>query len=109
MTDEPSLVDLPDQVFVPLGPRGMEGIPLKMCMYECDGKELRLLSFSKNRDILSGRGVEEVIEDWLVECTTCGRSFTIRCYVTYAQGEKIDTRVHIVDDKGKNLGWLGSY
>ena len=109
MTDEPTLADLPDEVFVPLGQRGMEGIPLKECMYECDGKELRLLSFSKNRNTLSGRGVEEVIEDWLVECTTCRRSFTIRCYVRYAEGERIDTRVHIVDDTGKNLGWLGSY
>ncbi len=109
MTDEPSLDELPDKVFVALGRRGMEGIPLKECTYECDGKELRLLKFSKNRESLRREGIEEVVEDWLVECTKCGRPFTIRCYVRYADGERIDTRVDIIDDTGKNLGWLGSY
>jgi hypothetical protein len=109
LTNEPSLDELPDKVFVALGRRGMEGVPLKECTYECDGKEIRLLKFSKNRDSLLGMGVEEVIEDWQVECMKCGRSFTIRCFVRYAEGERIDTRVDIIDDKGKNLGWLGSY
>jgi hypothetical protein len=109
MTDEPSLDELPDKVFVALGRRGMEGIPLKECMYECDGKEIRLLKFSKNKDALLERGVEEVVEEWMVECMKCCRSFTIKCFVRYAEGERIDTRVDIIDDTGKNLGWLGSF
>ncbi|MBN2228313.1 MAG: hypothetical protein JW779_01895 [Candidatus Thorarchaeota archaeon] len=109
MTDELSLDNLPDEVFVALGRRGMEGIPLKECTYQCDGKELELLHFRKDKETLKGSGVEEVIEDWIVKCKTCSRTFTIRCYIRYADGERADTRVDILDDKGTNLGWLGSY
>jgi hypothetical protein len=109
MTGEPSLDELPDEVFVALGRRGMEGIPLKECVYECDGKEIRLLNFRKNKEHLEGKGVEVVVEDWQVECTKCGRQFTIECTVRYADGERMDTKVDILDDTGKNVGWLGSY
>jgi hypothetical protein len=109
MTDVPSLDDLPDEVFVALGRRGMEGIPLKECAYECDGKEIRLLNFSKDKEHLKGKGVEVVIEDWLVECTKCGRQFTIQCTIRYADEVRMDTKVDILDDMGKNVGWLGSY
>lgn len=109
MTGERSLDELPDRVFVALGRRGMEPLPLLECTYECDGKELRLLEMSQNKEAPSKMGVDEIIEDWLVECTKCNKPFTIRCFVRYADGERIDTRVDILDDTGKNLGWLGSY
>jgi hypothetical protein len=109
MTSGPSLDELPDEVFVALGRRGMEGIPLKECAYECDGKEIRLLSFSKDKNHLAGKGVETAVEDWLVECAKCRRQFTIQCTVRYANGVRMDTKVDILDDSGKNLGWLGSY
>jgi len=109
LADEHTLDELPDQVYVALGRRGMEPIPLKECTYNCDGKDLRLLSFSQNKQKPAETGVDEVVEDWRVECTKCKRSFIIRCFVRYADGERIDTRVDIIDDKGKNLGWIGSY
>jgi len=107
LTDEPTLDELPDKVFVALGRRGMEPILLKECTYECDGQELKLIEVKK--DPVGGTGTEEVQENWLVECTTCNRQFTIQCIVRYYDGERIDTRVNLIDDKGKNLGWLGSY
>ncbi|MGY5873129.1 MAG: hypothetical protein RTV72_12840 [Candidatus Thorarchaeota archaeon] len=109
MTNERSLNELPDQVFVALGRRGMEPLPLKECTYECSGEELQLLGVTQNKKGPANKGIDEITEDWLVECTKCHRQFTIRCIVRYADGERIDTRVDILDDTGKNLGWLGSY
>lgn len=109
MSEEHSLDELPDQVFVALGRRGMEGIPLKECAYECDGKDIRLLKVSKDKDEIIGKGNETVVEEWVVECTKCTRSFTIQCTVRYANGKRMDTKVDILDDSGKNIGWLGSY
>ncbi|MFW9892274.1 MAG: hypothetical protein ACFFFO_08740 [Candidatus Thorarchaeota archaeon] len=107
MSDNPTLDELPDRVFVSLGRRGMEPLPLKECTYDCDGKELNLIEVHK--DPVGGKGLEEVEENWLVECTKCNRRFTIQCIVRYNDGERIDTRVNLIDDTGKNLGWLGSY
>ena len=107
LADEPTLDELPDTVFVALGRRGMEALPLKECTYECDGQELKLIEVKK--DSVTGTGSEEVKENWLVECAKCDRQFTIRCNVRYFDGERIDTRVELIDDKGKNLGWLGSF
>jgi len=109
LSDEHTLDELPDQVFVALGRRGMEPIPLKECTYDCDGKEIALLHFHQDKDRPAKTGVDEIIEDWDVTCKKCSRNFTIRCYVRYADGERIDTRVDILDDNGKDLGWLGSY
>jgi hypothetical protein len=107
LPDEPTLDELPDRVFVALGRRGMEPLPLKECTYECDGQELKLIDVKKNP--VGGKGTEEVEENWLVECIKCNRQFTIQCIVRYHDGERIDTRVNLIDDKGQNLGWLGSY
>ncbi len=109
MTETPTIDDLPDEVFVALGRRGMEGVPLKECTYACDGKELVLLKVTRDPPEVIGRGLEPVLEDWLVKCTTCDRPFTIRCKVRYVDGERIDTMVSLLDDKGNDLGWLGSY
>ncbi|TFG32907.1 hypothetical protein EU527_09245 [Candidatus Thorarchaeota archaeon] len=109
LSDEHTLDELPDHVYVALGRRGMEPLPLKECTYICDGKELLLLKFSQNKAGPIERGLDEITEDWLVECEKCKKQFTIRCIIRYADGERIDTRVDIIDDKGKNLGWLGSY
>ena len=109
LTDERSLNELPDQVFVALGRRGMEPLPLKECTYECDGDELSLLEVKQSKDHPSEKGVDEITVDWVVECKKCSKPFTIRCINRYADGQRIDTRVDILDDTGKNLGWLGSY
>ncbi|MHA1217027.1 MAG: hypothetical protein ACTSPX_06895 [Candidatus Thorarchaeota archaeon] len=67
MTSERSLDELPDVVFVPLGRRGMEGIPLKECTYACDGKELTLIDVKTDPPEITGRGLEPVVEEWLVD------------------------------------------
>jgi len=108
LVEDRSLDELPDRVFVALGRRGMEPLILKECTYDCDGQELNLIKPPRNQEI-SSKGNMEVEEDWLVECAKCHRQFTIRCKVHYLDGERIDTRVHLIDDKGKDLGWLGSY
>lgn len=109
MSRSPSLDDLPDEVFVALGRRGMEGIPLKECTYACTGKELKLVKMERSPETIKGRGLEPVVEDWLVECDKCKRPFTIRAKTRYVDGERIDTMVNLLDDKGNDLGWLGSY
>ncbi len=106
---ERSLDELPDEVFVALGRRGMEGIPLKECTYACDGDELSLIDFERRPDTITGRGLEPVVEDWKVRCDKCKRAFTIRCKIRYVDGERIDTMVNLMDDKGVDLGWLGSF
>jgi hypothetical protein len=109
LTDKPTLEDLPDEVFVALGRRGMEGIPLKECTYECDGKELTLLEMSREPEKITGSGIENVVENWVVECNTCKRPFTISCMIRYVDGKRMDTKVNLLDDEGNDLGWLGSY
>lgn len=108
MADDRSLHELPDRVYVALGRRGMEPLPLKECTYDCDGKELKLIKPPDNRKIPE-KGNIEVDEDWLVECEKCNRRFTIRCKIHYLDGERLETRVNLIDDSGKDLGWLGSY
>ena len=108
LEDERSLDELPDQVFVALGRRGMEPLVLKECTYECDGQELILIEAPKNQEIPKS-GNLEVEENWVVECAKCNRQFTIRCRVHYLDGERLETRVNLIDDNGKDLGWLGSY
>ena len=109
LSHEHTLDELPDQVYVALGRRGMEPILLKECTYDCDGKDIGLLNFHQDKNGPAKTGIDEIVEDWEVMCKKCSRKFTIRCYVRYADGERIDTRVDILDDNGKNLGWLGSY
>jgi hypothetical protein len=109
LSEEPSLDDLPDQVFVALGRRGMEGIPLKQCTYACDSDELELIQVVKDPPSITGVSLEVVIEDWLVRCLKCERNLTIRQKVRYVDGERMDTIVSILDDHGKDLGWIGSY
>jgi hypothetical protein len=96
LEEDPTIDDLPDVVFVALGRRGMEPIPLKECTYACDGKELTVISVTKDPSSIQGRSIEVVVEDWL-------------CKVRYVDGKMIDTMVSLLDDKGNDLGWLGSY
>ena len=106
---ERSLNELPDRVFVALGRRGMEPLALKECTYKYDGDELNLLDVKQSKEKPSEKGIDEMTVDWLVECKKCHKQFTIHCINRYADGERIDTRVEIIDDTGNNLGWLGSY
>ena len=109
MVHSRSLDELPDEVFVALGQRGMEGIPLKECTYACDGKSLLLIDVETRPRSITGHGVEPVVEDWHVECSKCHRRFTIRCKTRFVDGERIDTRINLIDDHNHDLGWLGSY
>lgn len=109
LTEERSLDELPDKVFVPLGRRGMEGVLLLECTYACNSKEISLIEVVMDPEEIQGKGVEQVVEDWAVECDKCKRAFTIRCRIRYMDGERIDTMVSIIDDKNNNLGWLGNY
>lgn len=105
-----SLDELPDQVFVALGRRGMEGIPLKECTYEeCNASDLELISVQTDPAQISGDGQETQIEDWEVKCPDCDRKFTIRLKTRFFDGERMDTMTNIIDDEGNDLGWLGSY
>lgn len=87
----------------------MEGIPLKECTYACDSDELELIEVKKDPPSISGRSLEVVIEDWLLKCAKCKKDFTIRQRVRYVDGERVDTMVSILDDRGNDLGWIGSY
>jgi hypothetical protein len=87
----------------------MEPLPLKECTYECDGNELHLLDVRQDKEKPAESGRDEITVDWHVECKKCSRSFTIRCYNRYVDGQRLDTKVEILDDNGENLGWLGSY
>jgi hypothetical protein len=109
LTSKPTLDDLPDQVFVALGRRGMEGISLKECTYACDGKELTLIEMNREPEKITGMDIENVVENWTVECSKCKKPFTIRCKIRYVNGERMDTMVNLLDDEGNDLGWLGSY
>ncbi|MFW9919719.1 MAG: hypothetical protein ACFFED_08980 [Candidatus Thorarchaeota archaeon] len=109
MIEDRTLDELPNTVFVALGRRGMESIPLKECTYDCDGNELTLLDVSSNPAEITRNGTEEVTENWKVKCEKCRKDFTISCRIRYHDGERMDTMVSLFDDKGKNLGWLGSY
>ena len=109
LAESPSLDDLPDVVFVALGRRGMEPVPLKECTYACDGNELSLIQMTREPKEIQGQSLEPVVEDWLVECKKCGQHFTIRCKIRYIDVDRIDTMVNISDDKGNDLGWLGSF
>ena len=109
LTKDRSLAELPDVVFVALGRRGMEPIKLQECAYSCEKSNLELIKVVTDPPELENKGVEEVSEDWIVKCQDCNREFTIRCLSRYADGERMDTRVNIIDDSGKDLGWLGSY
>lgn len=108
LASDRTLDELPDRVYVALGRRGMEPLLLKECTYECDGKELTLIEPPEKQKI-PNEGNLEIEEDWLVECTKCNRQFTIRCKIHYFEGERLDTQVNLIDDDGKDLGWLGSY
>ncbi len=109
MTTDRSLDELPDDVFVALGRRGMEPIPLKECTYECDSTDLELIEVTSSPERIKKEGIEELNEMWKVKCSACAREFIIQCVIRYVDGERIDTMVNIIDDQGKNLGWLGSY
>ncbi len=87
----------------------MEGIPLKVCTYACDGTDLQLLSVDATPVEITGHSVEIVTEDWHLQCKKCGREFTIRCRNRFVDGKRIDTMVSVLDDHGNNLGWLGNY
>ena len=67
LVEERSLDELPDQVYVALGRRGMEPLPLKECTYECDGQDLTLIEPPKSNEVPT-KGDVEVEEDWIVEC-----------------------------------------
>lgn len=108
MVEERSLDELPDQVYVALGRRGMEPLALKECTYECDGQELTLIEPPKINEVPT-KGDVEIEEDWIVECAKCNRQFTIRCKIHYLDGERLETKVNLIDDKGIDLGWLGTY
>ncbi|TXT56032.1 MAG: hypothetical protein BAJATHORv1_30416 [Candidatus Thorarchaeota archaeon] len=109
MSEEPTLDELPEEVFVALGRRGMEGIPLKECAYECKDGEIELVKKTSTLAEIKGKGEEKIIEDYLVKCSNCNREFTIHCESRYFDGERFDTKVNIIDQTGKDLGWLGSY
>ena len=109
LTKDRSLSELPDVVFVALGRRGMEPIKLQECAYSCETSNLELIRVITDPPDLKNKGIEEITEDWVVKCEDCDREFTIRCLIRYADGERMDTKVNIIDDKGTDLGWLGSY
>jgi hypothetical protein len=109
LPEERSLDELPSEVFVALGRRGMEAIPLKECTYGCDGGDLSLVDVKSEPESITGKGTETVIETWRVRCNECKKEFSISCKIRYHDRTRYDTMVNIIDDAGKDLGWLGSY
>ena len=109
MVEGRTLDELPDDVYVALGRRGMEPLSLKECTYICDGKDLTLIDVKTDPETMEGKGQESVVEDWLVRCDKCSKLFTIRSKSRFHDGERMDTAINLIDDEGNDLGWLGSY
>jgi len=105
-----SFDELPEFVFVPLGTRGVERIKLKQCQHclNDDLPSLRLVErsvkdASENQDTVS----------YLVLCEKCNLKFTLRCRNIYSSGHERRTRiisfVSVLDEEGKDQGWLGNF
>jgi len=106
-----SIEDLPDNVYAPLGTRGLQPIKLKQC-FRCSNQNIEELEvIEKKTEAVQGRDQE--IADYKIICKKCNSTFTIRLRNLYVvengkKGRSI-TFVSILDEEGRDEGWLGSF
>ncbi|MFQ6125035.1 MAG: hypothetical protein ACE5R6_10600 [Candidatus Heimdallarchaeota archaeon] len=108
------LDELPDTVYVPLGRRGMESVPLKICS-DCSKENLTLIQKKITRTAAK-QGIprkdmslaEREIVDYKVRCQECGNQFIIRLTRLYFKEEPVQTIVSIQSKVGKPELWLGT-
>ncbi|MHA1144242.1 MAG: hypothetical protein ACTSRW_05850 [Candidatus Helarchaeota archaeon] len=104
--------ELPDKVFVPLGRRGFDPIPLKYC-HVCKNRSACIKIVGKeSSEKQEGNSILEEI-DYKATCDSCGETFYFRVRKIYdvIDGEKrlITATINILDDKKNDLGWLGNF
>jgi len=106
-----SIEDLPDQIYAPLGTRGLQPIKLKQC-FRCSNQNVEELQvIEKKIEAVHNRHQE--IADYKIICKKCGSTFTIRLRNLYmvekGQKRRSITFVSILDEEGRDEGWLGSF
>jgi len=106
-----SIEDLPDHVYAPLGTRGLQPIKLKQC-FRCSNQNVEELKvIEKKIDTVHDRDQE--IADYKIICKKCSSTFTIRLRNLYVveNGKKRRSIsfVSILDEEGRDEGWLGSF
>jgi len=106
-----SIEELPDQIYAPLGTRGLQPIKLKQC-FHCSNQNVEEMQIMEKR-IEAVQGKDQEIADYKIICKKCNSSFTIRLRNLYAvkkgQKKRSITFVSILDEAGRDEGWLGSF
>jgi len=106
-----SVDDLPDQIYVPLGTRGLQPIKLKQC-FRCSNQNVNELEMIEKK-IEAVQGRDQEIADYKILCRKCSSTFTIRLRNLYVvekgQKRRSITFVSILDGEGRDEGWLGSF
>ncbi len=109
-----NLDELPDTVYVPLGRRGMEPVPLKICS-DCSKENLILIQKKITRtavkhDVPSVDTslAEKEIVDYKVRCQECGYQFIIRLTHLYFKKKPVQTLVSTQSKEGEPELWLGT-
>ncbi|MFQ5822091.1 MAG: hypothetical protein ACE5I5_19060 [Candidatus Heimdallarchaeota archaeon] len=108
------LDELPDTVYVPLGRRGMEPVPLKICP-DCSKENLMLIQKKISRSAATQDVpredtflTEKEIIDYKVLCQECGNQFIIRLTRLYFKEEPVQTLVSTQSKEGEPELWLGT-
>jgi len=106
-----SIEDLPDQIYAPLGTRGLQPIKLKQC-FRCSNQNIEELQVI-GKKIEAVQGKDQEIADYKITCKKCNSTFTIRLRNLYVvekgQKRRSITFVSILDEEGRDEGWLGSF
>jgi len=106
-----SIEDLPDKIYAPLGTRGLQPIKLKQC-FRCSNQNVEELQVIEKK-IEAVQGRDQEIADYKIVCKKCSSTFTFRLRNLYAvekgQKRRLITFVSILDEKGRDEGWLGSF
>ena len=103
--------EIPDQVFVPLGRRGFDPIPIKFC-HNCQDRSGRISMVQKVTSEKQEGGVFLQEIDYEIKCDVCGGTFFYRIrHVFDIVGDKrrkVVSTVNILNEKKEDLGWVGN-
>jgi len=106
-----SIKELPDQIYAPLGTRGLQPIKLKQC-FRCSNQNVDELQVTE-RKIEAVQGRDQEIADYKITCKKCSSTFTVRLRNLYVveneRKRRALTFVSILDEEGTDEGWLGSF
>ncbi len=90
---------------------GLQPIKLKQC-FRCSNQNLEELELIEKK-VEVVRGGDQEIVDYKIICKKCSPTFTIRLRNLYAveNGKKRRsiTFVSVLDQEGRDEGWLGSF